>query len=226
MKKVIITIDGPAGSGKSTTAKLVAKRLGFLYLDTGAMYRAIALKALRQGIDLDDERSLEKLAVDTEIDIIADPDGCRVFLDGEDVSERIRTREVTQASSKVSAVRGVRRRLIELQRRIGSGGGIVAEGRDIGSVVFPDAEIKIYLDADIRTRALRRMKEMKEKCEGICFEKIKADIERRDKQDANRDLCPLVVPEGAKIIDTSNLSIEEQVDEVLNEVKRRLDKRS
>ena len=224
MKNLVITIDGPAGSGKSTTAKLVAKRLGLLYLDTGAMYRAIALKALMKGIDLEDERSLENLANDTQIDVIPDPDGCRVIMDGEDVSERIRTHEVSQASSKVSAVRGVRRRLIEIQRRIGAAGGIVAEGRDIGSVVFPDADIKIYLDADIETRTLRRMKDMERSGEQIPFEKVKEDIQRRDKQDSSRQLSPLIVPEGAKIIDTSNLSIEEQVEKVLDEVRRRLEK--
>jgi len=224
LKNLVITIDGPAGSGKSTTAKLVAKRLGLLYLDTGAMYRAIALKALMKGIDLEDERSLENLANDTQIDVIPDPDGCRVIMDGEDVSERIRTHEVSQASSKVSAVRGVRRRLIEIQRRIGAAGGIVAEGRDIGSVVFPDADIKIYLDADIETRTLRRMKDMERSGEQIPFEKVKEDIQRRDKQDSSRQLSPLIVPEGAKIIDTSNLSIEEQVEKVLDEVRRRLEK--
>ncbi len=221
MKNLVITIDGPAGSGKSTTAKLVAKRLGLLYLDTGAMYRAIALKALRKGIDLEDEGSLERLANDTQIDVIPDPDGCRVIMDGEDVSESIRAHEVSQASSKVSAVKGVRMRLIELQRRIGSGGGIVAEGRDIGSVVFPNADIKIYLDADIGTRTLRRMKEMEKSGEQISFEKIKQDIQQRDRQDSSRSLSPLIVPEGAKVIDTSNLTIEEQVEKVLDEVRRR-----
>lgn len=223
MRKIVITIDGPAGSGKSTTAKLVAKKLGYLYLDTGAMYRALALKALNAGVDLDNGEALGKLAEETQIDVVADPDGCRVILDGADVTELIRSRQVTQASSKISAFAGVRRRLIDLQRRIGSRGGIVAEGRDIGSVVFPDAEVKIYLDADIGIRTLRRLKDLEKSGEVASFENVKAEIEQRDSQDSNRKLCPLVVPEGAKVIDTSNLTIEEQVDKVIAEVRRRLD---
>jgi cytidylate kinase len=158
VRKPVVTIDGPAGSGKSTTARRVAAELGYIYLDTGAMYRAMTAKALRKGIDLDDPGALARLARDTDIAVRPAPDGTRVILDGIDVTDEIRTPEVTKASSPVSAAAGVRERMVELQRQVGAGGGIVAEGRDIGSVVFKDAEVKIYLDASLACRALRRKK--------------------------------------------------------------------
>ncbi len=215
MAKLVITIDGPAGSGKSTTAKMVAEHLGYLYLDTGAMYRAVALKAMRMGLDPDDEKGLEEMASQTNIDIVADPRGYRVILDDEDVTESIRSREVTQLSSLVSAVPGVRKRLVEIQRRIGREGGIVAEGRDMGSVVFPDADLKIYLDADIETRALRRKLELEGKGHKVDIEDVKADIVARDSYDSQRQHSPLIVPQGAFVVDTTDLSIEEQVEKVL-----------
>ena len=220
MKKLVITIDGPAGSGKSTTARLVAKRLDYLYLDTGAMYRAVTLKAIQTGIDLEDIEGLEAMAAATEVDIVPDPGGYRVLLDGEDVTERIRSRDVTRASSIVSAVPGVRRRMVEIQRRLGQQGGIVAEGRDMGSVVFPDADLKIYLDADLETRARRRKLELEEKGEHVDIDDIRKDIIARDTYDSQRRHSPLVVPDGAVVIDTTHLTIQEQVELVLSHVKR------
>jgi len=220
LKRLVITIDGPASSGKSTTAKLVARSLGYLYLDTGAMYRAVTLKAMRAGIDLRDTQGLEGMANQTDVDIVPDPGGYRVILDGEDVTESIRSREVTRASSIVSAVPGVRRRMVEIQRRVGRRGGIVAEGRDMGSVVFPDADLKIYLDADLDTRALRRKLELESKGEDVDLDEIKRDIRMRDTYDSRRRHSPLVIPDGAIVIDTTDLSIDEQVNRVLTLVER------
>jgi cytidylate kinase len=220
LKGLVVTIDGPAGSGKSTTARLVAKRLGYLYLDTGAMYRAMTLKALQTGVDLESDDLLERMARDTDITIETDPDGARVILDGEDVTERIRGRDVTKHSSVVSAAEGVRRRMVELQRAIGSHGSIVAEGRDIGSVVFRDAEVKIYLDADLACRAYRRKKELDVKGIGTTLEKVEDDIRARDAYDSGREHSPLIVPDGAIIVDTTDLTIDEQVEHVLEAVRK------
>ncbi len=220
MKKSVVTIDGPAGSGKSTTAKLVAKRLGYTYLDTGAMYRAMTLKALRAGVDLEDAEALGRVATDTDVTIKTEPDGTRVILDGVDVTDLIRERDVTRNSSVVSAAKGVRKRMVELQRKIGAQGGIVAEGRDIGSVVFPRAEVKIYLDADLRCRAIRRERELEAKGKPVPLERIEEDIRARDAYDSGREHSPLVVPEDAVTVDTTDLTIDEQVERVLEEVRK------
>ena len=222
MKKLVVTIDGPAASGKSTTARTVAKRLGYKYLDTGAMYRAMGLKALKAGVDVADEGGMAKVARDTEIDVETLASGTRVLLDGTDVTDDLRSPEVSTAASEVAALGPVRERMVEIQRRIGEEGGIVAEGRDIGSVVFPEAEVKIYLDADLRTRALRRKKELNGKGTRVELAKVERDIRSRDKSDSNRQHSPLVVPEGATIVDTTHLTIEEQIDEVLREVRERM----
>ena len=221
MRKLVITIDGPAGSGKSTTAKLVAKKLGYAYLDTGAMYRAMTVKALRNGLDLEDANGLARQAQETDITVEADPEGTRVILDGEDVTDKLRSPDVTQTSSIVSAAKGVRKRMVELQGKIGAGGGIVAEGRDIGSVVFPGADVKIYLDAGLRCRALRRKKELESGGESVELGKMEEDIKSRDTYDSSREHSPLVVPEGAVIIDTTDLTIEQQVDRVIQEVRKK-----
>ena len=220
MSKLVITIDGPAGSGKSTTARLVAARLGYTYLDTGAMYRAMTVKALRSGISPGDERKLARLALETDISVETHPDGTRVFLDGEDVTDELRGSEVTRAASPVSAVGEVRARMVELQRRIGAAGGIVAEGRDIGSIVFPDADVKIYLNASLTTRASRRKKEIEASGASADLEEVKEDIRARDVYDSSRAHSPLIVPEGAVVVDTTDLSIEDQVRKVLDEVKK------
>ncbi len=224
MKKLVVTIDGPAGSGKSTTAMIVAERLGYMYLDTGAMYRAITLKVLRNRVDPEDDASLEKILKNTSIEVKCTPRGLRILIDGEDVTCLLRDERISRFSSIVSALKPVRKKMIELQRKLGSGGGIVAEGRDMGSVVFPDADVKIYLDADIRTRALRRQKQLHEKGIDVELEKIEEDIKWRDEQDSKRELSPLIVPEGAIVIDTTHLTIEEQVQKVLDIVKSRMGK--
>jgi len=221
VKKPVVTIDGPAGSGKSTTAKRVAWRLGYTYLDTGAMYRAMTVKALKTGIDLDDPDALARQARETDIAIRPDPDGTRVILDGVDITDEIRTPVVTQASSPVSAAEGVRKRMVELQRQVGEGGGIVAEGRDMGSVVFKDAEVKIYLDASLACRAERRKKELEAVGTLVDLEKMGKDLESRDAYDSSREHSPLVIPEGSIIVDTTDMTIEDQVERVIQEVKKR-----
>jgi cytidylate kinase len=220
MRKMVITIDGPAGSGKSTTARMVARRLGYLYLDTGAMYRAMTLKAMRSGIDPLDGDRLGRLARDTDIAVRADPGGTRIILDGNDVTDELRKRDVTRNASPVSAAAGVRKRMVELQRQLGGGGGIVAEGRDMGSVVFPDADTKIYLDAELRCRATRRRRELEEAGKPADLSQIESEIRDRDLYDSGREHSPLVVPSGATVIDTTNLTIDEQVERVLREVKK------
>jgi cytidylate kinase len=221
LKKLIITIDGPAGSGKSTTAKLVAKRLGYVYLDTGAMYRAMTVKALRSGVDLEDADKLALQALETDVTVEADPEGTRVILDGEDVTDKLRALDVTRTSSVVSAADGVRKRMVDLQRRIGAGGGIVAEGRDMGSVVFPEADVKIYLDAGLRCRALRRKRELAAQGKTVELGRLEEDIRSRDAYDSSRAHSPLVVPRGAVIVDTTSLTIEQQVDRVIEEVRKK-----
>jgi cytidylate kinase len=222
LKKLVVTIDGPAASGKSTTARTVARRLGYKYLDTGAMYRAIGLKALRAGVDVCDESAMGELARETEVDVETLSSGTRIFLDGVDVTNELRTPEVSAAASAVAALGPVRERMVEIQRSIGAEGGIVAEGRDIGSVVFPDAEVKIYLDADLRTRAVRRKKELNGQGNPVELGRVERDIRSRDRSDSNRMHSPLIIPEGAEIVDTTHLTIEEQIEEVLREVRARM----
>jgi len=221
VRRPIVTIDGPAGSGKSTTARTVARRLGYTYLDTGAMYRAMTVKVLKTGIDPGDPDALARLARETDIDVRPYPDGMRVILDGVDVTDDIRTPDVTQASSPVSAAAGVRERMVELQRRIGEGGGIVAEGRDMGSVVFKDAEVKIYLDASLACRAARRSKELEAAGTLVDLEKMEKDMESRDAYDSSREHSPLVIPEGSIIVDTTEMTIEDQVERVIEEVRKK-----
>jgi cytidylate kinase len=200
---------------------MVARRLGYIYLDTGAMYRAMTVKALNMGIDLDDPDALARLAADTDIAVRPDPDGTRVILDGIDVTDKIRNPEVTRASSPVSAAGGVRKRMVELQRRLGEGGGIVAEGRDMGSVVFKDAEVKIYLDASLDCRAMRRKKELEAAGRVVTIEDMKENISLRDAYDSSREHSPLVVPQGSIRVDTTDMTIEDQVERVIEEVRKR-----
>ena len=220
MGDIVVAIDGPAGSGKSTTARLVARRLGYAYLDTGAMYRAMTLKALREGIDVDDPERLARMARETDIAVRTDPSGTRVVLDGEDITDELRGSDVTRHASAVSAAAGVRERMVELQRQLGSRGGIVAEGRDIGSVVFPHAEVKVYLDAGLECRARRRKLELGEKGESIGLKQVEADIRARDEYDSSREHSPLVVPAGAIVVDTTDLTIDEQVERVVAEARK------
>ena len=219
---MIIAIDGPSGAGKSTLAKRLAKELRFVYLDTGAMYRALALKVLRQGIDLADDAGLEELIAATEIDLQETNGNLAVLLDGLDVAAEIRTPEVSQMASKVSALRIVRARMLELQREMGRRGSVVAEGRDIGTVVFPDAEVKIFLDASANERARRRYNELQSAGRAVDYEETLREIEERDKRDSERDLAPLRKAEDALMMDSSSATADEVAAKVLSHVRTKL----
>ena len=214
MAQKVIAIDGPAGSGKSTTAKLVAKTLGFLYLDTGAMYRAITLKALENGVDVNDEEGLEKLTKDSRLSFENKDGESRIWLDGKDVSEEIREPRVNRNVSHVSMHRKVRNVLVEKQKQIGEENDLVAEGRDTTTVVFSHA-FKVYLDADIKERARRRLLELQDKGIQSTLEEQVEEISRRDKLDSGREASPLLRHKDAVLLDTTNLTIEQQVERVV-----------
>jgi CMP/dCMP kinase len=212
---MIVTIDGPAGAGKSTVAKRLAKRLGFCYLDTGAMYRAVAWAGLRQQIDWQDEASVQRLADNTSIDWTED----RILLDGEDVSDAIRTSQVTAAVGRAADNPAVRRWLVRLQRSAAEGVSLVTEGRDQGSVAFPDAACKIFLVAKAEERARRRVEDFRVRGEEVEFDRVLADITSRDRADESRPIGALVKPNGAISVDTDGLTIDQVVDR-LEEIVR------
>jgi len=221
---LIIAIDGPAASGKSTTARLVAVELGYTYIDTGAMYRAVTLAVLLHGLDPGDEEAVTSLARDLTISFEPRPEGGnRTILDGVDVSEQIRHPEVAANVSQVSAWRGVREAMVSLQRKIAGSGGYVLDGRDIGTVVFPDADLKIFLVADIEHRARRRLNDLTASGIRTELESVADDLQTRDRKDSTRSESPLRPAEDAIHIDTSGLSIAEQVDEVA-ELARAIEK--
>ena len=218
---MIIAIDGPAASGKSTTARLVAERLGYAYLDTGAMYRALTLKAIHRGVDGEDEERLCQLASSLQLSFTIRDGRLKVIMDGEEVSQKIRSPQVSQLVSVVSRHPRVRRIMVERQRRFGGKGGVVVEGRDIGTVVFPQAELKVYLDATPEERAKRRWVELRMKGVNSSLEEQLAAIIGRDRLDSQREDSPLRKAADAVLIDTTHLSIEEEVKAVLDLVKRR-----
>jgi cytidylate kinase len=218
---LIIAIDGPSAAGKSTLAKRLAKELGFTYLDTGAMYRALALKVLREGIDIGNDEILTELIGSTEIDLVETGGKLQVLLDGEDVSELIRTPEVSQMASKASALQTVRRWMLVLQRALGQRGDVVAEGRDIGTVVFPDAEVKIYLDASAQERARRRVEELRRAGRQVSLDETLREMLERDKRDSERDLAPLSKAADAVAIDCSALDAEALAQTVMQEIRKK-----
>lgn len=222
MKKIIIAIDGPAGSGKTSSAKIIAEKLGYKYIDTGAMYRAVSFAWLISGLPID-EQYAEQILNGIKLELEPSPLGQRTLLNGKDVSENIRSAEVTTAVSPVSAMGTVRRMMIMLQRRMGKSGGIVMDGRDIGTVVFPQAELKIFFTATIEERAQRRVNELQAKGIVCNLEEIKQQITARDIYDTNRELSPMVPAEDAIILDTTGMNLETQVETVMKIIMGRID---
>ncbi len=220
-EKTIITIDGPSGVGKSTAAKAVAEKLGLSYLDTGAMYRAIALQAQRERVNIDNSSGeLESLLKRTEITFTRDQNHILlVLVNNEDITDKIRTPEISRLSSDIATKGIVRKRLIEIQRRVGKEGGIVAEGRDMGTYVFPDTKYKFYLDAELEMRAKRRWNQLHESGSDANIEDISKQIEARDKQDKERSESPLHPARNAVIIDTTHLNADEVVFKIIKEVQ-------
>lgn len=223
-KAVSIAIDGPAGAGKSSVAKAVAVRMGYVYIDTGAMYRTVGLYAIENGIDTHNADGLLKKALDKiDINIKTASDGQKMFLNGKDVTKQIRTPQASMAASDVATVKSVRQRLVCIQRKMAESENVIMDGRDIGSVVLPKADVKIFLTASAESRAKRRYDELCQKGEAADFEKVLCDIKYRDKNDSERKESPLKVADKAKIIDTTNMNLEESVEYVYNFIKNELE---
>ena len=222
MKKLVIAIDGPAASGKSTTSKLIAERLGYLHVDTGAMYRAMTLKVLQEGMSVDETNAIGKLAEHTHIRLLQDRGKLKVLLDNQDVSREIRSQEVTKAVSAVSSIPKVREVMVREQRKMAEEGGVVLEGRDIGTVVFPNADLKIFMVANVQERARRRKKELEEQGINVTMEQLVNEIVERDQKDSRRDVSPLRKADDALVLDTSDLTIEEQVELIVEKSQKLL----
>ena len=218
-RRISIAIDGPAGAGKTTVARELAKKLGYKYVDTGAMYRAVAWKSLQSGIPLSSEDDIINMTSEMNIDF-PEGDGSRIFVDGIDVSKEIRTPESTRLSSPVSAISGVRRLLVAFQKKLAEGGGVVMEGRDIGTVVLPDAEVKVFLIASIEERAKRRYNEIIASGKSADIDEIRRSIEERDNRDSSRADSPLMRAPGAVDVDTDKLSITQVIDRILDLYKQ------
>jgi len=216
----LITIDGPTGSGKSTVSRLLAKRLNYAYLDTGAMYRVVGLAIQRAGIGSENEEEVAKICNSLDIKFIHEGDSTKIYLAQEDVTETIREPDIDLIASNVSTLDTVRKAMTRFQRKIGSQGPLVAEGRDMGTVVFPEAKHKFYLDASLEVRVNRRFQERQKKGESISREKVKKDLIKRDHQDMNRKLSPLRPAKDAKIIDSTKLSPNQVVEKIIKEMKK------
>jgi cytidylate kinase len=217
MKKLLITIDGPAGAGKTTVSRALADRLGYRYIDTGALYRAVALAAKTRGINPENDAELKGLCAELELAFVLAETGLRLFLNGEDITDHIRTVEITMLASAISARPVVREYLLDLQRNLGKEKAAVFEGRDMGTVVFPDADLKFFLDATTRTRALRRYDEVKSQSTQT-LEEVDLDIQRRDRNDSTRELAPLKPAQDAIVIDSTDLNVAEVVESMVSHI--------
>jgi len=217
----IIAIDGPSGAGKSTVAKLLAKRMRYTYIDTGAMYRAVALKAKEKGVRTEDESALARLASSLRIAFVGKNGEDRVLCNGEDITEMIRSPDISLLASDISTKASVREILVGMQRKMGGGGGVVLEGRDIGTVVFPNAEVKFYLDADPQERARRRFEELIGKGISVSFEETLEEVVQRDRNDTSRSVSPLTKAPDAIVIDSTDLSVEEVLDRMAQSIRAR-----
>jgi cytidylate kinase len=220
-KGLVIAIDGPSGAGKSTAARLLANRLGYIYIDTGAMYRAVGWKAKQEGIDATKEGLLADLCARSLVTIKKDNNDPRFYVDGIDVTGEIRTPEMGMMASLVSKSPAVRARLLVLQRELGGNGGVVMDGRDIGTVVFPDADVKFFLDASAEERGKRRYLELKAKGMDVDCAQITREIQERDQQDSGRDIAPLKKADDALLIDSTSLSIDEMLDRMLSVIQKK-----
>ncbi len=220
MKKFLVTIDGPAGAGKTTVSRKVAELLDYAYVDTGALYRGVAYAAKQHGISPDDDKALERLCLELNLDILRTDQGSRLYADGMDITDDIRTPEMSMMASAVSARPVVRKALLSIQRRLGASKNAVFEGRDMGTVVFPDADIKFFLTADSAVRAMRRYQELREDS-GQSLEAVAADMRKRDQNDTSREAAPLKPAVDALVIDSSHLCVEDVVNEMIKAVERR-----
>ena len=216
---MIIAIDGPAGTGKGTVAKIISSKLNFTYIDTGAMYRCVTLKMIRENVELSELERIEKILNEIEITFKNINNEQRVFLDGEDVSELIRRPNVNELVSQVSAIREVRVKLVDLQRKLGDVQNVVMEGRDITTVVFPNADVKVYLDAELTVRARRRYEELINKGNNVTYEETLESVRKRDKNDMEKEFGALKIADGATVIDTTNLT----PNEVFERIKQLID---
>ncbi|MBS3759429.1 MAG: (d)CMP kinase [Desulfobacterales bacterium] len=214
MKKLLVTIDGPAGSGKTTVSRRLAEKLGYAYVDTGSLYRGVAFEAGQKGIAPDDDAALENLCAHIRLRVVKTDAGTRLYSGDTDISDKIRVPEISMLASAVSARPVVRRALLEVQRQLGAEKSAVFEGRDMGTVVFPDADIKFFLTADLYTRAMRRYRELLQEA-GQTLEDVAADMKKRDENDASRDVAPLKPAADAVTIDSTNLSVDEVVAEMM-----------
>jgi cytidylate kinase len=219
-KKYVIAIDGPGASGKSTTAKALARKLKYIYIDTGAMYRACALCSLESNIDLEDIPKLIAMLSKIDIRILYSEKGNKIFLNGKNISQRIREADITKRSSEIAKIGIVREKMVELQIEIGKDGGVIMDGRDIGTVVFPNADFKFFMIADEKTRALRRWKEAAEKGENLSLKDIEKELIWRDANDSSRKISPLKQAEDAIPVDTSSMTIDDQVEFLFEIIKR------
>ena len=218
---MIIAIDGPSGAGKSTLGKLLARELGLLYIDTGAMYRAVALAVRDARVSLADEAAVARVAERARIELVGEPDRLRVLLDGRDVTAEVRTEQISQLASAVSAIPAVRRDLVRRQRELGARGGVVLDGRDVGTVVFPAADVKFFLTAVPEERAKRRYEEGKRREPDLSYQETLAEINQRDRRDSTRADSPLSIAEDAVVIDTTELDIDEVYARMLGVIRAR-----
>lgn len=220
--KIAVAVDGPAGAGKSSISKIVAKKLGYLYIDTGAMYRSVTWAVLHNHIDVNNQKAVEALLPELDLTMVASDDSCKVFIAGQDVTDFIRTPQVNNAVSIVASYKGVRQYLVERQRLMAEAGGVILDGRDIGSVVLPNAELKIYLTASVEARAMRRYLEVKGTVNEQTLEDIKDSVMQRDDMDKNRKESPLIRVEDAVLVDSSEMTFDETVEHILHLVQERI----
>lgn len=220
--KIAVAVDGPAGAGKSSISKIVAKKLGYLYIDTGAMYRSVTWAVLYNHIDVNNQKAVEALLPELDLTMEASDDSCKVFIAGRDVTDFIRTPQVNNAVSIVASYKGVRQYLVERQRLMAKAGGVILDGRDIGSVVLPNAELKIYLTASVEARAMRRYLEVKGTSNEQTLEDIKDSVIQRDDMDKNREESPLIKVEDAVLVDSSDMTFDKTVEHILHLVQERI----